>query len=920
MHLFKNRYLFLLSLLLVSAGSLMATHNRAGEISVQQIGNCNDLTVRATITTYTKASSSAADRDSLIISWGDGSFQILARVNGFPGGPNGVPQGEFIGNDTKVNLYVAVHTYPGRARYVISMTDPNRNGSILNVNPPNSIVVPFHLQTTYTFLNSQFQGCNSTPILLQPPIDFGCVGQIFKHNPNAYDSDGDSLSYRLTVPLQGVASNVPNYFFPDQINQGPTNNINLNPVTGDFVWNTPKLEGEYNIAIMIIEYRQGIAIDTMIRDMQIYITVCDNKPPDIVAIPDICVIAGDTINFNVTATDSDVPFLQKIKLTALGGPFVVPFSPASFTVSSGFAVPPVIGVFNWATKCEHISNQAYSVVFKAEDNYLSSTSGFSNLRTVFIKVVGPPPLGLEVSAPDDKATLTWDSPYACEQIQNDYFLGFSVWRREGSNPFIPDTCETGLSGRGYTKIGFKQKTIVNGKYQFEDIKVEPGKNYCYRILAEFARKSEGGNPYNIVESIPSTEVCVQINRKLPLMTRVSVDITNTTNGEIYIEWSKPNSEGLDTIKAPPPYRYRLQRSVGTGTTNFSSVAGADFTYDAFWKANDTVFLDINSLNTTDNPYTYRLEFYTGLSQSIPLGATPVASSVYLRIKSTDEQNTLSWSEVVPWQNIKYAIFRQNPGTSLFDSIGVTSNKFYDDFSLVNGINYCYKVKAIGSYGIKDILSPLINWSQEACGIPIDTMPPCPVVLEVKNQCEEESVTAEDLINMLTWSVSANCGGQDDIVSYEIFERNGTLINLLASQDRNQAAEYLHKPLAGLKDCYFIIAIDSFGNRSLSSNEVCVEDCPLYVLPNAFTPNSDGTNELFVPRFKRFIDRIDMKIYNRWGGLVFQTTELNINWSGRDLQNKDLPEGVYYYVCDVFKPLANGKTLIEGYIELIKGNR
>jgi len=51
---------------------LQATHNRAGEIIVEQLAPCEQYKVQATIITYTKASSTSADRDSLVICWGDG--------------------------------------------------------------------------------------------------------------------------------------------------------------------------------------------------------------------------------------------------------------------------------------------------------------------------------------------------------------------------------------------------------------------------------------------------------------------------------------------------------------------------------------------------------------------------------------------------------------------------------------------------------------------------------------------------------------------------------------------------------------------------------------------------------------------------------------------------------------------------------
>ena len=160
------RFLPFIFLSIIIQTDLSATHNRAGEIIIRHI---DGVTIEATIITYTKASSVAADRDSLTICWGDGDCELVSRSNG-PTDANGQHQGEIRPNDIKYNLYIATHTYPGPDRYKISMTDPNRNGGIWNVNPPGSENVQFHLQTVYTFLSPQFQGTNDTPILLQPPI------------------------------------------------------------------------------------------------------------------------------------------------------------------------------------------------------------------------------------------------------------------------------------------------------------------------------------------------------------------------------------------------------------------------------------------------------------------------------------------------------------------------------------------------------------------------------------------------------------------------------------------------------------------------------------------------------------------------------------------------------------------------------
>ena len=103
--------------------------------------------------------------------------------------------------------------------------------------------------------------------------------------------------------------------------------------------------------------------------------------------------------------------------------------------------------------------------------------------------------------------------------------------------------------------------------------------------------------------------------------------------------------------------------------------------------------------------------------------------------------------------------------------------------------------------------------------------------------------------------------------------------------------------------------------------VCVDNCPSYVLANTFTPNNDASNDLFVPRVNRFIDRIEMEIYNRWGQLVFETNDPMINWDGTNMNGKELNNGTYYYTCKVFESRVEGireqESILRGYIQLIK---
>ena len=904
----------------ISLSAVYATHNRSGEIVVETLtdenGDCG-LTVRATIITYTKTSSVDADRDSLTICWGDDTCERVARTNG----PLNPPQGEPLENDIKFNLYVATHTYNGPATYVISFEDPNRNAGILNVNFPNSVSIPFYVENVFTLFNPVFSGCNNSPVLEVPPIDFACTDEVFTHNPGAFDIDGDSLVYELAVPRQGPGDPVPNFFFPA--------GMTINRTTGDLVWDTPLEEGEFNVAINIISFRNGFPIDTMVRDMQIIVEDCDNDPPLVITdVDELCVIAGTNIVFDVTATAPLTDTDELVRLLGYGAPFNLEVSPATFLPDDeSYQNDPLTRTFRWQTTCEHISSQPYNVVFRAVDDHLGDTTGLATLKTIRIKVVGPPPEDVQAVASSQTIEVSWELPYVCEDAQDDFFRGFSVWRRINPDQTPIDTCETGLAGRGYTRISPDDlQQVSGGRYFFLDENVERGKTYCYRVLAQFARRTSNGMFfYNQVESIPSEEACVQLGRDVPLITKVDVVDTDLSNGIIDVCWTKPDPTDLDTILNGGPYTYELLRAPGHSEdlSTFTSIFSTSS--PTFAGANDTCFTDIN-LNTVDQPYTYAVNFYVN-GESTPLGVSSVAGSLFLNATPSDQQNTLTWDELVPWENFSYTIFREN-GSGGLDSLDTVIDPIYRDEGLTNNVEYCYVVRAQGTYNISGVPNPLLNRSQRICSTPFDNVPPCPPELMVTNLCDfsESCDDIEQLENNLSWQSAATlCPEFEDVAAYNVYYAatvNAPFELIATINDPNQL-DFIHEPGGTIAGCYTVTAIDTIGNESAQSNIVCVDNCPVYELPNAFTPNGDSQNDLFIPTRNCFIAQVEFQVFNRWGDLVFETSDPALNWDGTNTSGDALNEGTYFYRCQVFEQRVDGivpsPELLSGYIEMLKDN-
>lgn len=357
------------------AVNLWATHNHSGEITFQKTGG---LGIMATITTYTNASAVNTDRDTLTLCWGDGTCESVVRSNG---------SGEIIAPNLKKNTYTGFHTYATEGIYRISMTDPNRSSGIINVNPPSSDVVPFHIEAMVRMLPDAAQSTHS-PVFLEAPVDRGILFHTFEHVPNAFDADGDSLVYELAKPLEGPDTEVPNYSWPNEINPNPENTITLDPATGKFTWYVPWVAGDYCIAIVVRAYRNGVLVEEIRRDLFIEIESGDNNPPYQILNPNfglneiVDLTVGETVYILVNALDQDLG--QQVTRTATSGLFEDLFlEKATYDGSANVDT----AVFTWAVKNEHVRQQPYQVVFKAKDDFEGNGAASFHIVRFRVKAV-----------------------------------------------------------------------------------------------------------------------------------------------------------------------------------------------------------------------------------------------------------------------------------------------------------------------------------------------------------------------------------------------------------------------------------------------------------------------------------------------------------------------------------------------------
>jgi gliding motility-associated-like protein len=882
------RYIFCVSMLLTSYQAF-ATHYRAGEILYERIA---ERRYRIVAYSYTDPTSRAdANTIQIDLYFGDGQKASVQRSGR-----------RLLSARVVQNTYEVIHDYKLDGWYKISFFDQNRVNGIININNGLTELIPFYVETEIR-INQGF-GPNNSPILTKPPIDNGCVDRPYYHNPAAYDPDGDSITFQLIPPKSDNGIEVPQYSDPEADNA-----FSIGLHNGQLYWDSPKQKGIYNIAILISEYRKGQLIGRITRDMQIFIEQCLNAPPILQNVDDGCVVVGDSISRVISASDPNT--FQNVRLTGYGGAFA---TQNMATMSPDPAVgQAVVGtIFKWKPACLQVRLQPWLIIFEAKDDDITNPAVSQN--TFFIKVVAPPVINLKTQQVDNGFKLTWNQD-TC-RLASEY----KIYRRTDSSHWNPAYCETGIpASTGFVQIA-SVSTINNpNSTEYYDNNngrgLSPLVTYCYRIVSVYPPRNTSGQSFysDPSESMASVEICDNIILNKPVITRVSVLQTNTVTGKIEVSYLRPDT--LDTTVYLPPYRLILKKAI-TGEDNYTDVNVSD--YSTFAGMSDLDITD-SLLNTTANQYTYKVDMWATVNGVFKfIEASPEATSVRGIMYSTDRMNIVSWQYQVPWLNDTFTVYRKNQ-LGIFDSVAYTTANSYRDTGLINDVEYCYVVRSHGHYRARNQEYITINFSQELCGTPIDTVRPCPPALLVVPPCDQ----LYDNTNKLSWTPQYG-GCADDVVNYKVYykqlkEDNYKLLAELPSSQLSYIDDrkILEESITG---CYYVAGVDSANNESFPTNEVCIDNCPFYDIPNVFTPNGDGKNDLLLPFPYRFVSSIDMVIFNRWGLPVFNTQNKDILWDGKDLQTKeDCPEGVYYYVCEVYEVYLSGikKRTLKGTIQIIR---
>ena len=283
-----------------------------------------------------------------------------------------------------------------------------------------------------------------------------------------------------------------------------------------------------------------------------------------------------------------------------------------------------------------------------------------------------------------------------------------------------------------------------------------------------------------------------------------------------------------------------------------------------------------------------LSINNSFAQAISVGFVSVMTtdqkSIQISVIKTDEINAS-----------KFIYYRADNNSNIYKEIGRGANTFTDNNVDANKEAYCYKVSYINDVGVESEMS----------------QPFCSVFL------------SSDGANTIKWTAFSELANAEPVEYYiDLVNDDGSInrltskrtkelsVNINEVQDIKEELDLKDKAkirIRAIQPTNFKLNTLMFNNHPITvySNIITIFPSPNIFLPTAFTPNNDGTNDVFIGNGLK-VTEFNMTVYNQWGNIVFESFDLNTGWDGMFLgQSSPCPPGTYSY--KVSSKFTSGST-------------
>jgi hypothetical protein len=258
-------------------------------------------------------------------------------------------------------VYDSIVTFPNAGTWYISYEECCRNAAILNMSSPAS-------ESHHFYSIVLIDSTNSTPVFLNPPIVMAQENVPFYYNPLPFDFDGDSIAWSLDVPLSSNGVPVAGYVLPSSDSLVP---FNMDPLTGEITF-LPNLLGHFQVSVRVKEYRNGIQIGEITRDMQLIVVQSLNVPAVLMISSNSAPFNGKTYTiapnaaFSMTVSIFDQDN-QGLTLAGRGEAFSLASNPAMLSVVNGAS--SATATVSWSPNSTQARTAPYVIGLRVSENF-----------------------------------------------------------------------------------------------------------------------------------------------------------------------------------------------------------------------------------------------------------------------------------------------------------------------------------------------------------------------------------------------------------------------------------------------------------------------------------------------------------------------------------------------------------------------